>query len=142
VPRRIQLRNVRPVHFIPTKRVEVRAERAHVDGAVGREGDGVDAEECVGDAVDGVGDGADVGDGAENVGGVRAGDEGGVWGEQGLEGGGGQVRSSGGVGGRPKFEGDVESGGEEDPGGDVGFVVDGAGGGGQLAWRCWWVLVR
>jgi len=128
VPRCIQLRNVRPVHFVPAERVKVRAERTHVDGAVWRKRDGVDAEERVGNAVHGICDGADVGYGAENVGGVGAGDEGGVLGEEGFERLGGKVRVYGGVGWRPEFEGDVEGFGEEDPGGDIGFVVDGAGG--------------
>jgi len=117
---------MRPIHFVPTERIEVRTKRTDVNGAVGRKGHGVDAEERVGDAVHGVCDRADVGYGAEDVRGVRAGDEGGMGGEEGFERFGGQVRVCGGVDRRPEFEGDVEGGGEEDPGGDVGFVVDGA----------------
>lgn len=124
---------MRPIYLVPAERVEVRAKRAHVDGSVRRKGDGVDTEKGVGNAVDGGRDGGNVGYGAEDVGGVGAGDESGVLGEERLERFGGQMWVCGGVGGRPEFEGDVEGGGEEDPGGDVGFVVDGAVG--EVSWE-------
>lgn len=51
----------------------------------GSVGDAVDAEEGAWDGVDGVREGADVVDGAEDVGGVGAGHELGLGGEQRLE---------------------------------------------------------
>lgn len=141
--RGVQDCNVRAVHLVPAESVEIDFERFDVDVAVRGERDAVDAEERVRiGAVDERGEGADVVDTAEDVGGVRAGYESGVRGQEGAEVGWCQEeevvvvvrggRGGGGGGGRrgrrdegPPFDGDVGVVGcQAHPGGEVRFVVE------------------
>lgn len=54
--RGVEERDVWPVHFVPAEGVDVDVEGLDVDGAVGRVGYAVDAEEGVGDGVHESGD--------------------------------------------------------------------------------------
>lgn len=70
--------NVGAVDFVPAESVVVGSEGSHVDLAVGGEGDAVDAEAGVGEAVDFGCDGGDGVNPAEDIGSVCAADESGV----------------------------------------------------------------
>jgi len=73
-------------YLVPRKRIEINPELLDVDLAVGRVGDGVNADERIGvPAVHLLGDGLDVVDGAEDVAGVGAGDQSGPVTEQAVE---------------------------------------------------------
>lgn len=111
------------VEFIPGETIEIHAPVRHVDGAVGRVGDGVDAEEGAGDGVDDRGESFDVVDGAEDVGGVSAGDEFSFGAHQIPQGVRVELRVEF-VRGGPPDQAAFSVEGELDPGGDIGFVVE------------------
>ena len=114
---------MRAVDFVPAEGVEIDVEGFDIDGPVGCVGHAVDAEQGAGNGVDEVGDGAKGRNAAKNIGGVSAGYEAGVGGEEGEKGGFFQMRVGAG-GGFPPFKGQMQGRGQRYPGGDIGFMVE------------------
>ena len=112
-------------HLVPRKRVEVYPEAFDVHLPVRRVCNTIDAQHRAGHCVHFVRNTPDIVDGAEDVTRVRTRHQLRLLAQQRSQILGRQLQIAGLGGGRPPFEGQVSDFGEADPGGDVGFVIDG-----------------